>query len=109
VFAWYDKNTGEFFLEGLRDSQAASGVYLNAGVTFTVEAIRDAKKQLVTGPAYPVAGAYVAGTDGVWAARIGWQSALVLGRKYWAELKTVVGGVDGTWQVEFEVRERVVR
>lgn len=109
-FLWYDKNTGELYLEGLHDSRFP-GTYLNAGVAFTVVSIRSVGPSgaEVTGPSYPVAGAYVAGSDGVYAARIGWQSAFVLGRKYWAELKAVVGGTEGTWQVEFEVRHRVVR
>lgn len=107
MFAWYSKTDSTLYVNGLRDSLAGEGVYLNAGVTFTVESIKH-RNTNVAGPSFPVSGAYVPGSDGMWAATIAYPSAFVLGRKYRAELKAVAGGKTRTWFVEFEVKDDVI-
>lgn len=110
LFAWLTSSDGTLYFKGMRDSlEQAPSVYLTTGVTATVVAIRDAGGALVSGPAYPVAAAYVAGSDGLWAATIAYQSAFVKGRKYRAELRAVVGAKQRTRFVEFEVKDDVVR
>ena len=109
LFAWFRLTDSTLYVEGLRDSLALDGVYLNTGVTFTVQSIKDAKGEIITGQSFPVAGAYVVGTEGMWAATIAYPSAFVLGKKYRAELRAVAGGKTRTWYVEFEVRDDVRR
>lgn len=106
LFAWYSNTDSTLYIEGLRDSLALDGVYLSAGVTFTVESIKN-RNTTITGVTFPVAGTYV-GPDGIWAATIAYPAAFVKGRKYRAELKAVAGGKTRTWYVEFEVKDDVV-
>lgn len=108
LFAWYTRTDSTLYIEGLRDSLAEDGVYLNTGVTFTVVSIKN-RNTVITGVSFPVAGAYVVGTDGMWAATIAYPSGFIKGRKYVAELKAAAGGKTRTWFVEFEVKDDVVR
>lgn len=106
---WYSLSDSTLYIPGLRDSLALEGVYLNIGVAFSVIAIRDANENVVDGPTFPVVGAYVTGTAGMWAATIAYPSAFVKNRRYTAELRAVAGGKTRTWYVEFQVRDDVVR
>lgn len=102
VLKFYANNTNVVEINGLRN--AVTDAYVNdATVTLTVE---DADGTEVSGVSWPVAGSYIASSDGIYQIVVATDAVFTVGRKYTAKVTATSGSDVAYWEVPVTVVRR---
>ena len=104
-FSLYLSNDNLLELNGLRNSTAATGTYINdATVTVT---LKDASDNEVAGETWPLAVGYVSASDGIYRAILQNTLTITAGASYTAEVSADGDSLQAFWAIAVTAANRV--